>query len=212
MTPLLALSRAIDAFTERVGRLVYWLILVVVLISAANATVRKAFNYSSNAYLEIQWYLFSAVFLLGAGYTLLRNEHVRIDIINARLSPRAQNIIDVIHKYYGDSLGYSAPETRTDYSNFNVAFNTTNYEGVYFPSSWTGTFPGGIKLSAKTNTFISIRPWYVGDPEWSKVASYLAGGSAPVFDYHRFWGEADIATAFDAFAYLFPTVAPPSGF
>lgn len=96
MTPLLALSRAIDAFTERVGRLVYWLILIVVLISAANATVRKAFNYSSNAYLEIQWYLFSAVFLLGAGYTLLRNEHVRIDIINARLSPRAQNIIDVI--------------------------------------------------------------------------------------------------------------------
>jgi hypothetical protein len=124
----------------------------------------------------------------------------------------AQNIIDVIHKYYGDSLGYSAPETRTDYSNFNVAFNTTNYEGVYFPSTWTGTFPGGIKLSSKTNTFISIRPWYVGDPQWSKVATYLGGGSAPVFNYHRFWGEADIATAFDSFAYLFPSVAVPSGF
>ena len=95
MNGLLALSRAIDAMTERVGRLVYWLVLVVVLISAANATVRKAFNYSSNAYLEIQWYLFSVIFLFGAGYTLLRNEHVRIDIIQGRLSPRTQNWIDV---------------------------------------------------------------------------------------------------------------------
>jgi TRAP-type mannitol/chloroaromatic compound transport system permease small subunit len=93
---LLALSRAIDAFTERVGRVVYWLILIVVLISAANATVRKAFNYSSNAYLEIQWYLFSVIFLFGAGYTLLRDDHVRIDIIQGRLSPRAKNWIDVI--------------------------------------------------------------------------------------------------------------------
>jgi TRAP-type mannitol/chloroaromatic compound transport system permease small subunit len=92
---LLALSRAIDALTERVGRLVYWLVLIVVLISAANATVRKAFDYSSNAYLEIQWYLFSVIFLFGAGYTLLKNDHVRIDIIQGRLSPRAQNWIDV---------------------------------------------------------------------------------------------------------------------
>jgi TRAP-type mannitol/chloroaromatic compound transport system permease small subunit len=96
MKAWLALSRAIDALTERVGRFVYWLVLVVVLISAANATIRKAFNYSSNAYLEIQWYLFSAIFLLGAGYTLLRNEHVRIDIVTGRLSARAQNWIDVI--------------------------------------------------------------------------------------------------------------------
>jgi TRAP-type mannitol/chloroaromatic compound transport system permease small subunit len=93
---LLAMSRAIDRVTERVGRFVYWLVLVVVLISAANATVRKAFDYSSNAYLEIQWYLFSVIFLFGAGYTLMRNEHVRIDIIAGRLSPRAQNWIDVI--------------------------------------------------------------------------------------------------------------------
>jgi TRAP-type mannitol/chloroaromatic compound transport system permease small subunit len=93
---LLALSRAIDALTERVGRLVYWLILVVVLISAANATVRKLFNYSSNAYLEIQWYLFSVIFLFGAGYTFLRNEHVRIDIVTGRMSRRVHNWIDVI--------------------------------------------------------------------------------------------------------------------
>ena len=95
MNTLLALSRAIDALTERIGRIVYWLILIVVLISAANATVRKIFNYSSNSYLEIQWYLFSAIFLLGAGYVLMRNEHVRIDIIAGRLSARAQNWIDV---------------------------------------------------------------------------------------------------------------------
>ena len=96
MNAMLALSRAIDAITERVGRFVYWLVLIVVLISAANAIVRKLFNYSSNAYLEIQWYLFSVIFLFGAGYTLLRNEHVRIDIIAGRLSARAQNWIDVV--------------------------------------------------------------------------------------------------------------------
>ena len=96
MNALLALSRAIDAITERVGRIVYWLILVVVLISAANAVVRKAFNFSSNAYLEIQWYLFSVIFLFLAGYTLLHNDHVRIDIIAGRLSRRAQNWIDVV--------------------------------------------------------------------------------------------------------------------
>ena len=96
MNAMLALSRAIDAITERVGRVVYWLVLIVVLISASNAIVRKLFNYSSNAYLEIQWYLFSVIFLFGAGYTLLRNEHVRIDIIAGRLSPRAQNWIDVV--------------------------------------------------------------------------------------------------------------------
>ena len=96
MNALLALSRAIDAVTERVGRIVYWLILIVVLISAANAVVRKLFNFSSNSYLEIQWYLFSVIFLFGAGYTLLRSEHVRIDIIAGRLSARAQNWIDVV--------------------------------------------------------------------------------------------------------------------
>jgi TRAP-type mannitol/chloroaromatic compound transport system permease small subunit len=93
---LLALSRAIDAFTERVGRFVYWLVLIVVLISATNASVRKLFSVSSNAFLEIQWYLFSVIFLFGAGYTLLHNEHVRIDIISGRLSARAQNWIDVV--------------------------------------------------------------------------------------------------------------------
>jgi len=93
--PWLALSGAIDAMTERIGHFVYWLILVVVVISAANAVVRKAFNMSSNAFLEIQWYLFSAIFLFCAGYTLLKNQHVRIDVISGRLSPRARAWIDI---------------------------------------------------------------------------------------------------------------------
>jgi len=96
LNSLLALSRLIDRWTERLGHGLYWLILATVLISAANAVVRKAINWSSNGLLEIQWYLFSAVFLLGAGYTLLRNEHVRIDVIAGRLSKRTQAWIDII--------------------------------------------------------------------------------------------------------------------
>ena len=96
MNLLLRLSRAIDALNRRVGRSVLWLVLVAVLISAINAVTRKLFNLSSNAFLELQWYLFSAIFLLGAGYTLLHNEHVRIDVISARLSPRTRAAIDIV--------------------------------------------------------------------------------------------------------------------
>ena len=96
MKLLLSCSRFIDAVSERVGRAVYWLILVAVLVSAGNAVVRYAFNRSSNAWLEIQWYLFSAVFLFCAGYTLLHNQHVRIDVIVGRLSKRAQAWIDIL--------------------------------------------------------------------------------------------------------------------
>lgn len=96
MSALLTLSRLIDRLNERIGHIFYWLVLATVLISAANAVVRKTLNVSSNAFLEIQWYLFSAVFLLLAGYTLMRNEHVRIDVIAGRLSKRAQTWIDII--------------------------------------------------------------------------------------------------------------------
>jgi len=92
---LLALSRLIDRMSERIGRTIYWLVLVAVLISAANATVRKIFNYSSNSFLEIQWYLFSMIFLFLAGYTLKNNEHVRIDIITGRFSAQVRAGIDI---------------------------------------------------------------------------------------------------------------------
>ncbi len=96
MNFLMAISKRIDAFSEWMGRWVAWLVLLAVLISAGNAVMRKAFNMSSNGFLEIQWYLFAAVFLLASGYTLLRQEHVRIDVISGRCSKRTQIWIDII--------------------------------------------------------------------------------------------------------------------
>ncbi len=95
MQGLLKVSSQIDALNERVGRAMIWLVLIVVVISAGNAVFRFAFNLSSNALLEIQWYLFSAIFLLSAGYVLKRNEHIRIDVLFGRYSERTQNWIDV---------------------------------------------------------------------------------------------------------------------
>jgi TRAP-type mannitol/chloroaromatic compound transport system permease small subunit len=95
MRALLKLSKAIDWLNTLVGRYVIWLILASTVISGVNAVVRKAFNVSSNAYLEVQWYLFAASFLLAAGYTLLNGEHVRIDVVAGRLSKRAQIWLDV---------------------------------------------------------------------------------------------------------------------
>lgn len=96
MQLLLALSRLIDAINARIGQAASWLVLVVVLISAGNAVVRKLFNISSNGLLEIQWYLFSAIFLLAAAYTLQKNEHIRIDLLVGKLSARGQAIVDII--------------------------------------------------------------------------------------------------------------------
>jgi TRAP-type mannitol/chloroaromatic compound transport system permease small subunit len=92
---LLAISRAIDAVTAVVHKWVRWLILVAVLVSAANALSRKFLNVSSNAWLEVQWYLFGAVFMLCAAYTFQRNEHVRIDILLSRFSRRTQNLVEL---------------------------------------------------------------------------------------------------------------------
>ena len=96
MKLLLKLSKAVDGVNTQVGRLTMWLILATTLISAGNALVRKIFNMSSNGLLEIQWYLFAAVFMLGAGYGFLKNSHVRIDFISTKLSDRARNWVDVL--------------------------------------------------------------------------------------------------------------------
>src|SRR5262249_52123587 len=82
--------------STRIGQAIYWLILVSVIVSSGNATVRYIFDVSSNGWLELQWYLFSAVFLIGAGNTLLHNQHVRIDIIISRLAPRTRAWIDLL--------------------------------------------------------------------------------------------------------------------
>jgi len=91
----LTLSKLIDTINVKVGQAVIWLTLVVVLVSATNAVIRKVFNVSSNAWLELQWYLFGAIFLLAAGYTFLRNEHVRVDVISQKLSKRTQIMIEI---------------------------------------------------------------------------------------------------------------------
>lgn len=96
MTLLLKLSQLIDWISERVGKGAFWLVLIMTIISSGNAVVRFVFNYSSNGLLEIQWYLFAAVFLLCSPYTLQKNEHVRIDVLSGKLSPRGLAVIDII--------------------------------------------------------------------------------------------------------------------
>lgn len=95
MQALLKFSRAVDWLNTQVGKWVIWLILASTVISGVNAVVRKVFNTSSNAFLEVQWYLFAAAFLLAAGYTLLNGEHVKIDVISGKFSKRTQIWIDV---------------------------------------------------------------------------------------------------------------------
>ena len=101
MGVLLALSRVIDAINFRIGKTLSWLILAAVVVSAVNAIIRKLFDTSSNSWLELQWVLFGAVFLIVASWTLLENEHIRIDIVNSLFSQRTRNIIDVIgHAFF----------------------------------------------------------------------------------------------------------------
>lgn len=95
MSLLLKLSRLVDGLSDLIGKLAMWMILAATLISAGNAIIRKTLGTSSNAWLEIQWYLFAAVFMLGGGYAFLRNAHVRIDFISSKFSDRARNWIDV---------------------------------------------------------------------------------------------------------------------
>jgi len=95
VSTLLFVSRLIDRVNEVVGRLICWLVLAAVVVSSGNALLRYSLDISSNAWLELQSYLFAGVFLLGGGFTLLRNEHVRIDIVSARFSPRTQAWIDI---------------------------------------------------------------------------------------------------------------------
>jgi TRAP-type mannitol/chloroaromatic compound transport system permease small subunit len=101
LTGLLKLSGAIDAVSRWVGQKLSWLVLAAVLVSATNATVRKLFGVSSNAWLELQWVLFSAIFLVGASWTLLENEHIRIDIVNNLLPKRFRDRIDLVgHAFF----------------------------------------------------------------------------------------------------------------
>lgn len=95
MSSLLGVSRLIDRFNENIGKVIAWAVVVAVVVSAVNAIIRKVFGTSSNAWLELQWYLFGAVFLLCAAWTLKANEHIRIDIVSNRLSKRGRDWVDV---------------------------------------------------------------------------------------------------------------------
>lgn len=127
MKPLLGFSRLIDAITERIGKAVSWLILVAVLVSAGNAVIRKAFNVSSNAWLEAQWYLFGAAFMFAAAYTLSQNEHIRIDVVYGMFSRRVQHWIDLFgHVFFLMPfvllmLYYLVPYVRMSYGSGEVS-------------------------------------------------------------------------------------------
>ncbi|WP_225826067.1 glycoside hydrolase family 48 protein [Streptomyces naphthomycinicus] len=105
----------------------------------------------------------------------------------------AKALLDGMWDHYQDGLGVAVPETRTDYSRFG--------DSVYVPSGWTGTMPNGDAINSSA-TFSSLRSFYKSDPNWSKVEAYLKGGAAPVFTYHRFWAQADIAMAMGSYAEL----------
>ena len=123
MAFLLRLSAFVDAITAAIGRSVSWLILVAVLVSAINAVVRKIFDMSSNAWLELQWYLFGAVFLLAAAYTLQKNEHIRIDILSSSWSKRTRDTIDlVLHIIF--LLPFSSLMVYLSWSWFWLSFRT----------------------------------------------------------------------------------------
>ncbi len=107
MNAMITLSRLIDGLNERVGRNLMWLVLAAVVISAVNAVVRKAFDTSSNAFLEIQWYLFAGFVLLGAAYTMLRQGHVKIDVILGRFSQRTQIMVECFGIVFSCSPSYT---------------------------------------------------------------------------------------------------------
>ncbi len=107
----------------------------------------------------------------------------------------AKSLLDGIWANNQDAQGVSVTETRTDYSRFN--------ESIYVPSSFNGTMPNGDPIKSGA-TFSSIRTWYQDDPAWPKVQSYLNGGAAPTFNYHRFWAQSDVATAMAVYGELFP--------
>ncbi|MFG2353080.1 glycoside hydrolase family 48 protein [Streptomyces sp. NPDC048521] len=112
---------------------------------------------------------------------------------DAAAKSTAKALLDGMWGNYQDALGIAVPETRSDYSRFG--------DSVYVPSGWSGTMPNGDAINS-TSTFSSIRSFYQNDPAWSKIEAYLKGGAAPVFTYHRFWAEADIALAMGSYAEL----------
>jgi TRAP-type mannitol/chloroaromatic compound transport system permease small subunit len=173
---LLAFSRSVDRLNEAVGKSTIWLILIVVVISAGNAVFRYAFDWSSNGLLEIQWYMFSAIFLLCAGYVLYKNEHIRIDVIAGRMSPRAQNWIDV----FGIVAFLLPMVVLTMYLSWAVFMNA-------WVSGETSPNPGGlvrwpVRLLLPVGFFLLLLQ---GLSELVKRLAFLTGRGPNVLDKHK---------------------------
>ncbi len=120
---------------------------------------------------------------------------------NAQARTVGEGLLDAMLAHT-DSIGIAVPETRTDYARFDDEYNATTGEGVYVPPGWTGDMPNGDLIGPGAD-FLSIRSFFRDDPQWSKVQTYLDGGAAPTFTYHRFWAQAEIATAFSLHVQLF---------
>jgi len=119
---------------------------------------------------------------------------------------KVKSLLDAIWASNQDPLGVSAPETRTDFARFDDGY-TPGGNGVYIPAGWTGTMPNGDVIKPGVS-FLDIRSWYKQDPQWSKVQSYLDGGPAPTFTFHRFWAQTAIAGAMADYDRLFPSTTP----
>jgi TRAP-type mannitol/chloroaromatic compound transport system permease small subunit len=184
MSFLLSLSRFIDALNEKIGLTVSWALLAAVLICSGNALVRYTFNTSSNSWLEIQWYLFAAVFLLGTSYTLKRNEHVRIDVIAGHLSKRAQVWIDVfgfllfLLPIVSIILYFAIPYAWTSYQNQEVSSNAGGL--IVWPAK--ALIPFGFAML-----------WLQGLSEFIKRIGFLLGKvDASAFEKHAATPEEEI--------------------
>jgi len=127
---------------------------------------------------------------------------------NTAARDMAKALLDRMWASNQDAKGIATPEVRRDYNRFDDTYNSTTHQGLYVPPGWTGTMPNGNPVNSQS-TFISIRSKYRNDPDWPKVNTYLNGGAAPSFTYHRFWAQADIALALGAYAELFEGSPPP---
>ena len=199
MAALLQLSRAIDSMNERIGKTMAWAIVVAILVSAINAIIRRVFGVSSNAWLELQWYLFGAVFMLCASWTLKVNEHIRIDIISNRLSKRTRDIIDLLGHFLfllpflGVMVWLSIPYFEKSYLSGEVSSNAGGL--LIWPAK------GLILLG-----FISLSIQWV-----SEVIKRIAVMRGDIVDEHAATGHGAEAEAERLLNELADPIAPAGG-
>lgn len=187
MSTWLALAHGIDRVNALAGRTVKWLILVMTLVSAANAVSRKAFSLSSNAFLEAQWYLFAAVFLLAAGYTLQRNGHVRIDILSSRLAPRTRLWVELaatvlfLFPFAGLVVWYGWPFFQDAVANREISLNAGGLVvwpvKLLIPAGFGLLLLQGVAQAIKT--VAALRGAITPEQLWNAVPDSVPGPDVP---------------------------------